>query len=79
MQTQKYNQQIRQLHHYVLAMVSVLVLFALTFPIACLRVSQSHKYGNAALKSLSWDEPQRPVTSYTSLVPAKNQNSQSVK
>jgi hypothetical protein len=74
MQTQKHSLQIRKLHQYVLAMVSVLILFGITFPIACLRVSQSQKYGGAALKSLSWEETQRPVTSYTSL--AKDNNPQ---
>ncbi|BAY25649.1 hypothetical protein NIES2100_54550 [Calothrix sp. NIES-2100] len=79
MQTQKYSLQIRKLHQYVLAMVSVLILFGITFPIACWRVSQSHKYGNAALKSLSWEEPQRPVSSYTSLAQNDNQKTKSAK
>jgi hypothetical protein len=41
------------LHKYVLSLVGIFLLFAVTFPIALLRVSQSEKFSGAYLKSLA--------------------------
>lgn len=57
------NQAIRHMHKYVLAMVSIFVLFIATFPLAYIRVSSSNKYGGDAFKSLKWEESQRANSS----------------
>lgn len=65
------NKTILHMHKYVLAMVGVLVLFIVTFPVAYMRVSLSNKYGGDAFKSLTWEEPQRSNSSDVSSRKAK--------
>ncbi|NER24854.1 MAG: hypothetical protein F6J96_29970 [Symploca sp. SIO1C2] len=48
----------------VLSLTGVLILFAITLPVACWRVSQSEKYGGLPLKSLTTEDTQKPQSSY---------------
>ncbi|NEQ65871.1 MAG: hypothetical protein F6K21_10300 [Symploca sp. SIO2D2] len=57
-------QHINQMRTYVLSLTGVLILFAITFPVACWRVSQSEKYGGLPLKSLTTEDTQKPQSSY---------------
>ncbi|NEP14272.1 MAG: hypothetical protein F6K14_29580 [Symploca sp. SIO2C1] len=74
MQTQEYEpktqptetktQHIKKMRTYVLSLTGVLILFAITFPVACWRVSQSDQYEGLPVKSLTSEDTQRPQSSY---------------
>ncbi|MEL7039191.1 MAG: hypothetical protein AAFO04_26810 [Cyanobacteria bacterium J06592_8] len=65
------DKQIQRMQHYVLGLVSIIVLFFMTFPIAYWRVSRSEKFSGLPMKSLSLEESQKPSQ--------KNQNIARVK
>jgi K+-transporting ATPase A subunit len=53
----------RELHKYVLVLLVIPLLFAITFPIACMRVSKDKKFANFQfhVKSLTIEgKPQKP-------------------
>jgi hypothetical protein len=53
MQIQKTPNPARAMHKYVLILIGVWTLFAITFPIAFKRVSQSEKFTGFHVKSLT--------------------------
>jgi hypothetical protein len=53
MQTQKTHSQAKAMQKYVLILVGVWSLLAVTFPIALKRVSQSEKFAGFHVKSLT--------------------------
>lgn len=69
MQTQTKYLPPREMHKYVLALIGVFLLFAVTYPIACLRVSQDQKFAkhNFHLKSLTLEGqlPNQPLANQT--------------
>lgn len=54
------NKQIQKMRYYVFALVSIIGLFFLTFPIAYWRVSRSEKFTGLPVKSLSLEDSQKP-------------------
>ncbi|HLO85654.1 MAG TPA: hypothetical protein VK203_11710 [Nostocaceae cyanobacterium] len=54
--------QAKQIEKYAVALVSVWVLFAVTFAIAIFRVSHSNKYGGLHLHSWTLDGKQPAKT-----------------
>ena len=49
----------QQLHKYVWICVGCLLLFLVSFPVACLRVSNSGKFDSGPFNSLTKDQPQK--------------------
>lgn len=59
---QNKNISSRELHKYVLGLVSVWILFVMSFPVAYLRVSRSEKYHGIPFKSLTWEQTQHELS-----------------